>query len=59
MNASNDIHAQHGSRITEENKIYLLAKCCIDLELWKEAEDALLKTVPMDYVQYKKKHKVK
>ncbi len=34
--------------------LYLLAKCCIDLELYGEAEEHLLQNAKQDYAQYKK-----
>lgn len=43
--------------VMEDNIIYLLAKCNVDLEKWKDAEDLLLKNARMKYVQYKKMYK--
>jgi anaphase-promoting complex subunit 3 len=37
--------------------LYLLAKCCVDLSLWNEAEEYLLQKARADYAAYKRQRK--
>ena len=59
----NNNHNNHNTNNAIENLVicesivYLLAKCNIELELWKDVEDILLKNARMRYMQYKKKYK--
>jgi len=45
------------SALMGESILYLLAKCCVDLELWNEAEDTLLRTARAEYAAFKKQIK--
>ena len=56
-NNNNNNNSTTSSSVVDDNIIYLLAKCNVDLELWKEAEDTLLKNARTQYQNYKKKVK--
>ena len=56
-NNNHNTHNAIENLVICESIVYLLAKCNIELELWKDVEDILLKNARMRYMQYKKKYK--